>query len=135
MEAVLHGAEHAFQDQLSGVLERVESHAFHTPEMQMLQEQLCRADHGFQAIARLRTLIDLINSRHNVLVRIIDAPLMYSVQVAFGAERWRRRTAAQVGKSIASWAKLRRYSRWRATLEHPADPFPEFLEGRRRSFE
>ncbi len=77
-----------------------------------------------------RTLVDLINSRHNIFVRIIDAPLMYSVQVAFAAERWR--TAH--GSALRLWVNavgemeallsLATYS-----FEHPADPFPEFADG------
>src|SRR5262249_55565866 len=83
-----------------------------------------------RAIAKLRSLVDLINSRHNVFVRIIDVPLMYSVQVAFAAERWRhahghavRRWAAIVGE-MEALLSLAGYS-----FEHPDDPFPEFVEG------
>jgi DNA mismatch repair ATPase MutS len=55
---------------------------------------------------------------------------MYSVQVAFAAERWRR----VYGNDVRSWLAvigeieallcLAAYS-----YEHPADPFPEFVEG------
>ena len=41
-------------------------------------------------MARLQTIVDLIESRDNFVLRVLDAPLMYSVQVAFAAERWRR---------------------------------------------
>jgi DNA mismatch repair ATPase MutS len=83
-----------------------------------------------KAIERLRTLVDFINSRHNVFVRIIDAPLMYSVQVARAAERWRKAH----GHAVKNWLRvvgeieglvsLAAYS-----FEHPDDPFPEFVEG------
>jgi DNA mismatch repair ATPase MutS len=85
---------------------------------------------GSRAIARLRTLVDLINSRHNIAVRILDAPLMYSVQVAFAAEHWREAH----GSALRLWVNtigemeallsLATYS-----FEHPADPFPEFAGG------
>jgi hypothetical protein len=133
LEEVLHGTEHAFRDLdlLSGVLARVEAHAFQTASLQALQrELLSNGVRSSVAIARLRTLVDRINSRHNIFVRIIDAPLMYSVQVAFAAERWRRAH----GGALRSWANavgqmeallsLATYS-----YEHPADPFPEFVEG------
>ena len=55
---------------------------------------------------------------------------MYSVQVAFAAERWRQAH----GKSVRAWLaavgeieallSLAAYS-----YEHPADPFPEFVDG------
>jgi len=133
LEEVLHGTEHAFRDLdlLSGVLARVEAHAFKAQSLQALQrELLSNGVRSSVAIARLRTLVDRINSRHNIFVRIIDAPLMYSVQVAFAAERWRRAH----GGALRSWANavgqmeallsLATYS-----YEHPADPFPEFVEG------
>jgi hypothetical protein len=133
LEEVLHGTEHAFRDLdlLSGVLARVEAHTFHAPRLQALQQELLSAGvRSSQAIARLRALVDLISSRHNIFVRIIDAPLMYSVQVAFAAERWRRAH----GNALRSWVdaigqmeallSLATYS-----FEHPADPFPEFTDG------
>ena len=133
LEEVLHGTEHAFRDLdlLSGVLARVEAHTFQGPRLQaMRRELLSTGVASSQAIARLRTLVDLINSRHNIFVRIIDAPLMYSVQVAFAAERWRQAH----GGALRLWVdaigqmeallSLATYS-----FEHPTDPFPEFTSG------
>lgn len=133
LEEVLHGTEHAFRDLelLSGVLERVEAHTFDSPRLLALQRELLSSGvASSQATARLRTLVDLIDSRHNVFVRIIDAPLMYSVQVAFAAERWRQAH----GRSLRLWVNaigemeallsLATYS-----FEHPSDPFPIFIDG------
>lgn len=133
LEKVLHGTEHAFRDLdlLSGVLARLEAHAFQAPRLQALQQELLSSGvPSSQAIARLRTLVDRINSRHNIFVRIIDAPLMYSVQVAFAAERWRKAH----GPSLRLWMdavgqieallSLATYS-----FEHPADPLPVFSDG------
>ncbi len=133
IDAAVHGAETAFHDLdlLSGVLAALEAHAFHGARLQELQRDLVSgAVHASHAIARLRTLVDFIHSRHNVFVRIIDAPLMYSVQVAFAAERWRkahgsgvRRWLRVVGE-IEALLSLATYS-----YEHPDDPIPEFGEG------
>jgi MutS domain V/MutS domain III len=133
LEEVLHGTEHAFRDLdlLSGVLARIEGHTFHAPRLQELQQELVSSGvPASRAIARLRTLVDRINSRHNVFVRIIDAPLMYSVQIAFAAERWR----GAHGGTLRLWVdaigqmeallSLSTYS-----FEHPADPLPEFRDG------
>jgi hypothetical protein len=133
LEEVLHGTEHAFRDLdlLSGVLGRVEAYKFQAPGLQALQRELLSSGvPGSHAIARLRSLVNLIDSRHNIAVRILDAPLMYSVQVAFAAERWR--TAH--GRALRLWVdaigqmeallSLATYS-----FEHPADPFPEFAGG------
>lgn len=133
VDAVTHGTENAFHglDVLSGVVARIESHTFHEPRLEELQRELrSKGVPASMAIARLRTLVDFINSRHNVLVRIIDAPLMYSVQVALAAERWRKahghevKTWLDVVGEIEALVSLAAYS-----FEHPGDPFPEFVEG------
>jgi DNA mismatch repair ATPase MutS len=133
LEEVLHETEHAFRDLdlLSGVLARVEAHVFQAPRLKTLQGELVsKGVRSSLTIARLRTLVDRINGRHNIFMRIIDAPLMYSVQLAFAAERWRQAH----GSSLRLWTNavgemeallsLATYS-----YEHPADPFPEFAEG------
>ncbi len=133
MDSVLEGTEQAFHDLdlLSGVLARLEAHTFRSAPLQGLQSQLSSvAVPASQAIAKLRSLVDLINSHHNMFLRALDVPLMYSVQVAFAAERWRQAH----GKSVRAWLaavgeieallSLAGYS-----YEHPADPFPEFISG------
>jgi MutS-like protein len=133
LEAVLHGTEHAFHDVdlLSGVLARIEAHGFRGPELQALQRELLSSDtSAARAIAKLRTLVDLINSRHNVFVRLIDAPLMYSVQVAFAAERWRKAHGLAVRKWVASVGEMEALISLAAySYEHPDDPFPEIAQG------
>lgn len=133
LEEVLQSSENAFRDLslLSGVLARVERQSFSAPRLQLLQRELI--SHGLQssrAIARLNTIIDLSDSRRNLILQVLDVPLMYSVQVAFAAERWRR----EHGRLVASWLSaiaeiealisLATYS-----YEHPGDPFPEFVPG------
>lgn len=133
IDGVVHGTETAFHDLdlLSGVLATLEAHAFRGTRLQELQRELLSEGlRASQVIARLRTLVDFINSRHNLFVRIIDAPLMYSVQVAFAAERWRKEHGSGVRKwlrvvgEIEALLSLAAYS-----YEHPDDPFPEFVEG------
>lgn len=132
-EAVLHETEQAFRDLdlLSGVLSRVEQHVFRAPWLQSIQRELSSGElAGSRAVARLRTIVDLIDSRKNVIVSILDVPVMYSVQLAFAAERWRQRH----GRAVRSWLRvigeieavmcLATYS-----YEHPADPFPELVQG------
>lgn len=133
IDAVAQRTENAFHglDVLSGVLARLESHSFRDLRLQELQKELLSGGKSAsQAIAHLRTLVDFIDSRHNVFVRIIDVPLMYSVQVAFAAERWRKahgsavRMWLSVVGEIEALLSLAAYS-----FEHPNDPFPEFVEG------
>lgn len=133
LEAVLHATEHAFRDLdlLSDVLARVEKHQFQSPRLQALRQELLSSGvPSSKAIARLRTLVDRINSRHNVFVRIIDAPLMYSVQVAFAAERWRQTHGHALRLWVNAIAEMEALlSLASYSFEHPADPFPVFADG------
>jgi len=133
MDGVLHGAEHALRDLdlLSGVLGRIERQPVHCQPLVALRSKLTQETWGAsRAIAKLRTIGDLIDSRDNLFVRILDVPLMYSVQTAILAEHWRRAHGAQVrgwleaAGEIEALLSLAAYS-----FEHPADPFPEFISG------
>ena len=133
LEAVLHEAEHAFRDLdlLSGALARLEAQTFQTPRLQALQRELSSGQvKSSRAIGQLRTLVNWIDSRHNIAVQMLDAPLMYSVQVAFAAEHWRRTHGSAVRRWLIAIGEaeallsLASYS-----FEHPSDPFPEVAEG------
>jgi hypothetical protein len=133
LDEALHGTENAFHDLnlLSEVLARVEAHKFESPRLQVLQGELSSsALPSSQAIARLRTLVDLINSRHNTILRVIDVPLMYSVQVGFAAERWRRLHGGAVRRWVTAIGEMEALlSLATYSFEHPADPFPELKDG------
>ena len=129
MEAVLHGTENAFHDLelLAGVMARIEAHTFRSPELETLQRELLSANvSASRAIAKLRSLVDLILSRHNVFVRIIDVPMMYSVQLALRAERWRKAHGHAVKQWIATVGETEALISLAAySYEHPDDPFAE----------
>jgi len=133
LEELLHSSEHAFHDLglLSGVLARVEQQPFSAARLEQLQRQL--SSHGVQssvAIARLRTIIDLSDSRRSLILAVLDIPLMYSVQVAFAAERWRRVHGRAVGSWLSAIAEIEALlSLATYSYEHPGDPFPEFVHG------
>jgi hypothetical protein len=129
---IFHSAEHVFAnlDLLSALLARLEREEFDAPRLLVLKRQL--ASHnlaGSDAIARLRTIVQFVESRRNPFLRLIDAPLMYSVQIAFAAEAWRRAHGAVIGSwidvtgEIEALLSIATYS-----YEHPDDPFPEFVD-------
>ena len=122
------GNTHKDLDSLALLLQRIEVEKFNSPMLQQLQAKLLT--HGqppSTCIARLDTLADLDDSRHNWFVRIFDIPLLYSMQIAFALERWRR----TYGGGIAAWmevvGEIETLSSMAAyAYEHPQDPFPEF---------
>jgi hypothetical protein len=127
---VLYGVEHAFEDLdlLSAVLARIERQRFTAPRLCALMQSVRSHDvAASEAIARLRTVVQFIESRRNIIVRVIDLPLMYSVQLARAAEAWR----AQHGGAVREWLRATGEIEALVSLavfhyEHPDDPFPEF---------
>ena len=122
------GDTHKDLDSLAQLLHRIEAEKFESPILQQLQARLLT--HGLPpsvCISRLDTLTDLDDSRHNWFVRIFDIPLLYSMQIAYALERWRR----TYGSGIAAWLDVVGEIETLASIaayayEHPQDPFPEF---------
>ena len=129
----IYGTESAFRDLklFSALLIRIESHEFAAPALKELGRRL--SSHTLPAsatLARLARVIDFADARNNPILRLLDVPLLYSLHVALAAERWR----GTHGKVIRQWvdalgefealSSLAAYS-----YEHPADPFPEFIDG------
>lgn len=132
-DRVLHATEHALADLqlLSSLLARLEREQFESPRLQAIKTDL--ASHhlaGSQAIGRLRTIVDYIESLENPIMRALNIPLLYAVQTAYAAEAWRSAHGAAVRgwlKAIGEVEALLSLSGY--SYEHPADPFPEFIEG------
>jgi hypothetical protein len=130
---VLHATEHALADLrlLSSLLARIEREHFESPRLQVLKQQIS-SHHlsGSQAIARLRTIVDHVQSLDNPIMRALNVPLLYAVQTAYAAEAWRSAHGAAVRSwlnAIGEFEALLSLSAY--TYEHPADPFPELIEG------
>jgi hypothetical protein len=131
--AVLEATSHALEDLqlLSSLLARLEREQFETPRLKAFKTALS-SHHvpGSQAIARLRTIVEYIHSLENPIMRALNIPLMYVVQVAYAAESWRRAH----GNAVRSWLKAVGEAEALLSLsgysyEHPDDPFPDFVEG------
>lgn len=133
LEAVLHETENVFGDLdlLSSLLERFERESFESPRLQEIQRQISsHSIQASQAIARFRTIVQLIESRGNLFLRVLDIPLEYSIQVAFLAESWRREHGAAVRSWVTAVGELEALASLAAYgYEHPLNPFPEFSEG------
>jgi MutS domain V len=130
LEKVFAGVDktHRNLGSLALLFRRIEAEKFESPMLQQLQARLIT--HGLPpsaCLARLDTLADLDDSRHNWFVRLFDVPLLYSLQVAFALERWRR----TYGSGIEAWLDVVGQIEALASTaayayEHPEDPFPEF---------
>jgi hypothetical protein len=132
-DVVFHTTDHALEDLqlLSFLLARIEREQFAAPRLQALKADLSsRHLAASQAIARLRTIVEYIRSLDNPLMRILNIPLLYVVQVAYAAEAWRKAHGAAVRSWLAAVGEIEALLSLSAySYEHPSDPFPEFLEG------
>ena len=130
---VLGSTEQAFDKLrlLADLTTRLEREPLEAPLTKGLLQRLSSSGvPASRAIARLATTVSFVESRRNPLIQILDLPLLYSVHAALAAERWRR----DHGRAVAAWLdaigelealiSLSAYS-----YEHPADPFPELVDG------
>jgi hypothetical protein len=113
---------------LSQVLVVLERQRFTSERLAELHSGLVIEGHPpSRRIARLYRLLELLDSRDNIVLRIIDPIVLWTVQVAFAIEAWRRKS----GPHLRGWLDV--VGEMEALLslaghhyEHPADPFPEF---------
>jgi hypothetical protein len=80
-------------------------------------------------IARLYRLLELLDSRDNIVLRIIDPFALWTVQVSFALEAWRRKSGPHLREwldAVGEMEALLSLAGYR--YEHPADPFPEFTD-------
>jgi hypothetical protein len=133
VDAVLNGSETAFEDLrlFSELLLRVEREQFTAPALQALMARLSsHTRKASQTIGSLSTIVTFAGSRRNQAITLFAIPLMYTLNVALVAERWRRTH----GSVVRSWMEVigdfeALLSLAGYTHEHPADPFPQFVEG------
>jgi hypothetical protein len=114
----------------SELLARVEREKFESARLNEIAAGLGQAGHPpSQAMRRLKSLVNWADSRHNMLVRFLDVPLMYSLQVTFAVERWRQAHGRSVRRWLEALGELEALASLGAyCYEHPQDPFPEFVE-------
>jgi MutS domain V len=114
----------------SKLLSRLESEEFESPRLAGFIQELKRTAHrASRSIRKLAQIVAWIDAREGLLARLIEIPFLYTVQVAFAAEAWRRefgtnmRTWITIVAEMEALLSLAAYS-----FEHPSDPFPEFVE-------
>jgi len=114
----------------SNILNLLEREPFASPRLQKLCAPLkAHRKLSSRVMRSLANIVFWVDSRQNLLAALVDLPLLYTLQVAFTADAWRRRW----GHSMRAWVdtaaemeallSLAAYS-----FEHPADPFPEFAD-------
>jgi MutS domain V len=132
VDRVLNAGETAFEDLrlFSELLVRVEREQLTAPPLRALLARLSlQSGKASQAIGSLSTIVNFAGARRNQAIALFIIPLMYTLNVALAAEKWRRTH----GRAVRSWIEV--IGEFEALLslagyayEHPDDPFPEFID-------
>jgi hypothetical protein len=114
---------------LSEVLARLEREKFTSPKLAGLRKQLDVHGHApSRQIAHLNRLMEMLDSRDNVLIRVIGPPLLWTTQLAFAIEAWRKENGLAVRHWINAAGEIEALLSFAAyAYEHPTDPFPEIV--------
>jgi hypothetical protein len=130
---ILHHVDEAAHDLglLSGVVGRLEAERFSAARLAALRADLdVEGLPASRRIARLHKLTDLVDSRDNVFVRLIGPLLLWDVHLIFAIERWRRSSGPALRRWLAAVGEMEALSSLAAYhYEHPADVFPDVIEG------
>ena len=113
----------------ANILKLLEQESFHSLHLQQLCAPLqADGELASQAIRRLASIVYWIDGRHSLLGHLVELPFLYTLQLGFAAETWRRHW----GKHMRSWVNVAAEMEALLSLasysfEHPADLFPEFV--------
>jgi len=115
---------------LSEVLVRIEREQFRSPMLARLRTSIESAgEPPSQRLGRLKRLVEYLDSRDNVFVRILEPFLLWTPHLALRVEDWR----AQSGAAVRRWLHAAGDMEALCSLashayEHPGDVFPQFTD-------
>jgi hypothetical protein len=115
---------------LSETLVRLEHERFHAPLLAALRESLDAAGSPpSRRMSRLSRLIEYLDSRDHIVVRVAEPFLLWTTHLAFAVEDWRRDSGPAVRRWLTAVGEIEALCSLAShAFEHPDDPFPEFAE-------
>jgi hypothetical protein len=113
---------------LSEVLVLLEREQFQAPLLVSLRGSLAaEGAPPSRRLAQLKRLIEYLDSRDNVFVRLAEIFILWTPHVAMRVEQWRRRSGPAVRRWLAAVGEIEALCSLAShAYEHPRDPFPEF---------
>jgi MutS domain V len=132
VRTIVAGVETSAQDLalLSEVLTRLEREKFSAAKLVDLQGRLdTRGALPSHSIAKLGRLVEFLISRRNPILQVTDPFVLWTLNLAFAIEAWRKKFGHQVGRWLSAVGEMEALSSLaNCSFEHPADVFPEFTE-------
>jgi hypothetical protein len=113
---------------ISGVLERLERERFQSPLLARLRTSLeTEGDPPSRRLARLKRLMEYLDSRDNLFVRFAEFFILWTPHLAIKVEDWRRDSGPSVRRWLVALGEMEALCSLAShAFEHPDDPFPEF---------
>jgi hypothetical protein len=113
---------------LSEVLVRVEQEHFRSPLLARLRASIeSDGEPPSRRLARLRRLSEFLDSRDNVVVRVLEPFILWTPHLALKVEDWRAHSGTAVRRWLDAAGQMEALCSLAShAFEHPADPFPEF---------
>ncbi len=114
---------------LARVLERIEREPFVSPALVSIRAALNRKGEPASAqIERLRRLVSLLDARRNQFFALFGAVLLWTTNLGFLLERWRRESGADIGRWIEAAGEFEALSSLASfAYEHPTFTVPEIV--------
>jgi len=115
---------------MSEVLVLVERERFQAPLLAALGRSLAvEGAPPSRRLAQLKRLIEYLDSRDNVFVRVAEIFILWTPHMAARVEQWRRRSGPAVRRWLAAVGEIEALASLAShAYEHPRDTFPEFTE-------
>ena len=112
----------------SNILDSLEKELFASTRLQGYVAELRNGrEPASRAIQRLARTVYWIDSCEGLFAKLLNVPALYTVQVGFAAEAWRRKSGGKIRRWIEIVAEMEALlSLASYSYEHPDDPFPEF---------
>ncbi|HVN06144.1 MAG TPA: hypothetical protein VMT86_17100 [Bryobacteraceae bacterium] len=116
---------------LTQVLARLEQERFSSVRLAELRAELDVAGQPpSERIGRLKRLIEMLDSRENPFMRAVGPLMLWTEQLAFAIEAWRRTSGHALRRWLAAVGEMEALCSLAAyAWEHPADVLPEFVAG------
>ena len=112
---------------LSALLKRLERENYESAMLVELRAALdVEGSPPSKQIAKLNRLVELLDSRRNIIFAPVAAILLWPLQLAISIERWRQKTGPAVGRWLAAVGEFEALNSLACyAYERPGDPFPE----------
>jgi hypothetical protein len=113
---------------LAKMLARLERERFTSPRLVELRAALdVDGQPPSVRIAKLNRLIEMLDSRDNPFMKVVGPLMLWTEQLAFAIEAWRRMSGPALRRWLAAVGEIEALCALAAyAFEHPADVFPEF---------